>query len=428
LLIDIYRESDSRKGSWYQWDMAIPEQGSSAIAGIGGARSGDLFQILLDGTPRTRAELAVMTGLARSTIAARVDALMDSGLVNAVGEAASSGGRPPSRFAFNPAARVVLAVDLGARHGVIAITDLAGSILARVRADISIDSGPQVVLDLVTKTAHELFDSIGRNELDLVGIGIGLPGPVEHTSGRPANPPIMPGWHDFDVPEYVRRSFDVPVLVDNDVNIMALGEQRTHWPTHDNLLFIKAATGIGAGIISNGQLQRGALGTAGDLGHVRVARGTDVICRCGNIGCLEALAGAPAIAATLAAQNISAPTSEDLIVLAEHGSPETIAALRQAGRDLGEVLATCVSLLNPSVIVLGGSTATAGDHLLAGVREVVYNRSLPLATAHLSIAGARSADGAGIVGASMMVTQEVLSAEAIESMLVLRASLALSTP
>ncbi|MDQ1582574.1 MAG: hypothetical protein QOF36_628 [Microbacteriaceae bacterium] len=408
--------------------MAFPEPGSPNVAGVSGARSGDLFQILLDGTPRTRAELAVMTGLARSTIAARVDALMESEFVIAVGEAASSGGRPPSRFAFNPAARVILAVDLGARHGVIAITDLAGSILERVRADISIDAGPQVVLDLVVTKAHTLLDSLGRTERDLAGIGIGVPGPVEHTSGRPANPPIMPGWHDFDVPGYVRRSFDVPVLVDNDVNIMALGEQRAHWPTHDNLLFIKAATGIGAGIISNGQLQRGALGTAGDLGHVRVARGSDVICRCGNIGCLEALAGAPAIASTLAAQHVSAPTSEDLIALSERGNPEAIAALRQAGRDLGEVLATCVSLLNPSVIVLGGSTAAAGDHLLAGVREVVYNRSLPLATAHLSIALARSADEAGIVGASMMVAQEVLSAEAIEAMLARRATLALSAP
>ena len=185
----------------------------------------------------------------------------------------------------------------------------------------------------------------------------------------------MPGWHDFDVPGYVRHAFDVPVLVDNDVNIMALGEQRTHWPNHDNLLFIKAATGIGAGIISTGQLQRATMGSAGDLGHIRVAR----------------------------------------------GNPDAVAAIRQAGRDLGEVLATCVSLLNPSVIVLGGSLAAAGDHLLAGVREVVYNRSLPLATAHLTIALSRSADDAGILGASMLVVQHVLSADAIETALALQA-------
>lgn len=392
-----------------------------AVPAAGSSRSGDLFQLLLDGVPRTRAELAALTGLARSTIAARVDALIASGFVSAVGGAASSGGRPPSRFAFNPTARVVLAIDLGASHSVIAVTDLDGTVLASLRAETAIDDGPEPVLDLVVDRARHLLDTLGARGADLIGIGIGLPGPVEHTTGRPANPPIMPGWHDFDVPGYVHRSFDVPVLVDNDVNIMALGEQRTHWPSQKNLLFIKAATGIGAGIISNGQLQRGAMGTAGDIGHVRVARGSHVTCRCGNIGCLEALAGGPAIAANLTAGGSGDVRFGDLLALVDRGDPTAVAALRQAGRDLGEVLATCVSLLNPSVIVLGGSLADAGDHLLAGVREVVYTRSLPLATAHLTIVRSRSADDAGILGASMMVAQHVLSPDSIENALALRA-------
>ncbi|MBK4349094.1 ROK family transcriptional regulator [Lacisediminihabitans sp. G11-30] len=388
-----------------------------------GSSPGDLFQLLLDGTPRTRAELAQLTGLARSTIAARVEALMESGLISAVGEATSSGGRPPSRFAFDPSARAVLAVDLGAMHAVVAITDLAGRVLLRRRTDLAIASGPTTVLDTVVAEARQLLEVLQLTAGDLAGVGIGLPGPVEHTSGRPANPPIMPGWHGFDVPSYIRRSFDVTVLVDNDVNIMALGEQRMHWPSHDNLLFIKVSTGIGAGIIGNGQLQRGALGAAGDLGHVRVGRGGDVLCRCGNVGCLEALAGAPAIAAGLTGTN--AHGSDDLVKLAEAGDVATIAALRQAGRDLGEVLATCVSLLNPSVIVLGGALSSAGDHVLAGAREVVYARSLPLATSQLTIARAlsstdASSDDAGVIGASMMVTQHVLSAAAIEDLLVPR--------
>ena len=395
--------------------MVITESSAFTGSTVAGARAGDLFQLLLDGTPRTRAELAVLTGLARSTIAMRVDSLMASGFISAVGEAASSGGRPPSRFAFNPTARLVLAVDLGASHCVIAVTTLSGTVLASLHTEIAIDAGPSPVLDLVVDRARHLLDSLGDGRAELCGIGIGLPGPVEHTTGRPANPPIMPGWHDFDVPGYMRRAFDVPVLVDNDVNIMALGEQRTQWPAQDNLLFIKAATGIGAGIIGNGQLQRGAMGAAGDLGHVRVARGSHVTCRCGNIGCLEALAGAPAIAAALTASGADDVATGDIVALVERGDPDAVAALRQAGRDLGEVLATCVSLLNPSVIVLGGSLAAAGDHLLAGVREVVYHRSLPLATAHLTIVRSRSADDAGILGASMLVVQHVLSADAIES-------------
>ncbi|BAS14577.1 xylose repressor [Arthrobacter sp. Hiyo8] len=188
---------------------------------------------------------------------------MNSGLVGPAGEASSSGGRPPSRFAFNPAARVVLAVDVGATHVIVAVTDLGGTVLAERRLAQEVADGPEVVLGRVVAEGRELLTEAGRSLDDLAGIGIGLPGPVEHDTGRPIKPPIMPGWDGFDVVRYMQRSLPVPVLVDNDVNIMALGERTAYWPDHDNLLFIKIATGIGAGIISSGELQRGANGTAG---------------------------------------------------------------------------------------------------------------------------------------------------------------------
>src|SRR5690606_7572513 len=153
----------------------------------------------------------------------------------------------------------------------------------------------------VLELCASIFGQAGRHERELAGIGIGLPGPVEHSTGRPASPPIMPGWDGFDVPAYVQQRFPTDVLVDNDVNIIALGERANYWPEAQDLLFIKVATGIGAGIISGGLLQRGADGTAGDIGHVRVPRGGDVLCRCGNYGCLEAMASGPAVAALLTA-------------------------------------------------------------------------------------------------------------------------------
>jgi glucokinase len=381
------------------------------------SRAGDLFQLLRDGQARTRAELALTTGLARSTVASRIDALMNSGLVGPAGEASSSGGRPPSRFAFNPAARVVLAVDVGATHVIVAVTDLGGTVLAEHRLSQEVADGPEVVLGRVVAEGRELLTEAGRSLEDLAGIGIGLPGPVEHDTGRPIKPPIMPGWDGFDVVRYMQRSLPVPVLVDNDVNIMALGERTAYWPDHDNLLFVKIATGIGAGIISSGELQRGANGTAGDLGHVRVPRGDDVLCRCGNSGCLEALASGPAVARQLHAQGLAASNGGDVLRLVAEGDLQAIQALRQAGRDVGDVLATVVNLLNPSMIVIGGSMGEAGEHLVAGIREVVYRRSLPLATSHLrigiSMAGARAA----ILGASQMVTQHVLSPAVIEATL-----------
>ncbi|MFK4296376.1 putative NBD/HSP70 family sugar kinase [Arthrobacter sp. GAS37] len=381
------------------------------------SRAGDLFQLLRDGQARTRAELALTTGLARSTVASRIDALMNSGLVGPAGEASSSGGRPPSRFAFNPAARVVLAVDVGATHVIVAVTDLGGTVLAERRLAQEVADGPDVVLGRVVAAGRELLAEAGRNLEDLAGIGIGLPGPVEHDTGRPVKPPIMPGWDGFDVVRYMQRSLPVPVLVDNDVNIMALGERTAYWPDHDNLLFIKIATGIGAGIISSGELQRGANGTAGDLGHVRVPRGDDVLCRCGNYGCLEALASGPAIARQLQAQGLAATNGGDVLRLVAQGNLQAIQALRQAGRDVGDVLATVVNLLNPSIIVIGGSVGEAGEHLVAGIREVVYRRSLPLATSHLRIGISMAGDQAAILGASQMVTQHVLSPAVIEATL-----------
>ncbi|MGM7776062.1 ROK family transcriptional regulator [Arthrobacter sp. KNU-44] len=391
-------------------DGAVQDAGSLS-------RAGDLFQLLRDGQARTRAELALTTGLARSTVASRIDALMNSGLVGPAGEASSSGGRPPSRFAFNPAARVVLAVDVGATHVIVAVTDLGGTVLAERRLAQEVADGPDVVLGRVVAAGRELLTEADRNLEDLAGIGIGLPGPVEHDTGRPIKPPIMPGWDGFDVVRYMQRSLPVPVLVDNDVNIMALGERTAYWPDHDNLLFIKIATGIGAGIISSGELQRGANGTAGDLGHVRVPRGDDVLCRCGNYGCLEALASGPAVARQLQAQGLAATNGGDVLRLVAEGNLQAIQALRQAGRDVGDVLATVVNLLNPSMIVIGGSVGEAGEHLVAGIREVVYRRSLPLATSHLRIGISMAGDQAAILGASQMVTQHVLSPAVIEATL-----------
>lgn len=378
------------------------------------AGPGELFQLLRDGVSRTKAELADLTGLARTTVSSRLEALVAARLIGPAGEAASSGGRPPSRFVFNPGIRVVLAADIGASHATVAVTDLMGAVLARHSEARDISTGPEDTLNWVIENGRKLIAKLERADGDLAGIGIGLPGPVEHESGRPVNPPIMPGWDGYDVPGFVRRELDVPVLVDNDVNIMALGERHVHWSGEDNLLFIKLSTGIGAGIISSGRLQRGANGTSGDIGHVRVPAAEGVPCRCGNTGCLEAVASGPALAARLRHQGIDVTSGGEVIDLATQGNVEAIHALRQAGRDVGEVLAMCVNVLNPSVIVVGGSLARAGDQLLAGAREALYARSLPLATRRLRIEQSRAREDAGIIGASCLVIEHVLSPAFIE--------------
>lgn len=376
-------------------------------------KTSDVFALLQrEGRPMTRAELAESTGLARSTVASRVDLLLRLGLITPYGGRSSTGGRPPSLLAVNTAARVVAAIDLGARHARAAIVDLSGAVLAQEREDLDIADGPVPVLTWVTSTIDRLLLQTGRPASDLAGIGIGLPGPVEHSTGRAINPPIMPGWDRFDVPEFVRGSFDVPVLIDNDVNIMALGEQDTQFPDIDDLILIKVSTGIGAGIIAGGELQRGGQGTAGDIGHIRVSRGSDVVCRCGNVGCLEALAAGPAIARELGRTGVTEAT--DVVELVRAGDLEAIQTVRQAGRDIGDVLAMIVNFINPSVVVIGGALAEAGEHLLAGIREEVYRRSLPLATEHLRIVPSVSGEQSGVLGAAAMAIAHALSPEAIE--------------
>ncbi|MGW5053125.1 ROK family protein [Actinokineospora sp. NPDC004072] len=370
------------------------------------ASPGELLRLLRDGQARTRAELVAETGLARSTVRARLDSLVDAGLVTDRGNGASTGGRPASRFVFNARSRLVLAAEVGATHATVAVTDLAGDPLATERLALDIADGPDAVLGLLTATWRRLVEPMGT---PVAGVGIGLPGPVEHSTGRPTNPPIMPGWNGYDVPARVAADFDVPVLVDNEVNLMALGEHARCHPGEQHMVVVKVATGIGAGLISNGMLHRGAVGAAGDLGHILAPGAGDAPCRCGNTGCLEAVASGPAVAARLSAMGLAATTSADVVALVQSGNPTAGQAVRQAGRDIGEVLAGCVSLFNPSLIVIGGSLSNAGEMLLAGVREAIYRRSLPLATEHLRIVPSQTADAAAMLGAAAMVVQHALS-------------------
>lgn len=369
--------------------------------------AGALFQLLRDGRPRTRAELVAETGLARTSVVNRLGALVAAGLVTDAGVNAASGGRPAGRVVFDATSRVSIGIDLGATHGSVGILDLTGRVLRQADTQLDIARGPEETLGWATDTAVRLLESSGYSPSLVLGTGVGVPGPVEHSTGRPVRPPIMPGWDGFDIPSFIRARLDAPVFVDNDVNLLALGERATRWPDVDDLLFIKVATGIGAGIILGGTLQRGFSGSAGDIGHVLIPggllEGPD----------LEATASIPAIAANLSTSqdHVDAAQVVDRILT---GDPAAIDAARTAGRAIGEVAAMCVSLLNPSVIVVGGQLGANVQEIIAGVREIVYRRSIPLATQHLNIVPARGGGSAGIRGAALMVLNERLDADSVD--------------
>jgi predicted NBD/HSP70 family sugar kinase len=389
----------------------------SAVARVTGPGAGTVLRLIREGRAGTRAEIIAMTGLARSTVTQRLDQLIAEGLVVPGGEAASTGGRPPSVLAFNRGAGVVLAADLGATHSRLALTDLGGEVLGEFAADLPIADGPDVVLRWVEGGFDSLLSGARRTAADVRGVGIGVPGPVEFATGRPVAPPIMPGWDGYPVADRLAARYGAPTLVDNDVNTMALGEHWAHWRATDHLLLVKVGTGIGCGIVAGGSIHRGAQGAAGDLGHVRITDDTSVVCRCGNVGCLEAVAGGGAMAAKLRSLGLDAVDGRSVVALVRAGRPEAVGVVREAGRVLGSVLATSVNLFNPGVIVIGGDLSHAEEHLLAGVREIVYQRSLPLATRSLRIVRSRLDERAGVVGASVMVIEHVLSPSAVDDAL-----------
>ncbi len=366
--------------------------------------SSDILGVLRDGRPRTKTEIAEVTGRVRSTVSLRLAELMDDGLVAELPAGGSPGrGRPSARFALATQSRVIGAIELGPRHAIVAITDLAGVVLTRTRLDLDVRDGPLAVLDLLVRTLEDQLEAAGRPRSSVVGVGMGVPGPVDPRTGTLASPPLMPGWDSFDISGHMRATFPKPVLVDNDANVMAVGEWVTTWPDEQDLLVVSVATGIGAGVVAAGRLVQGARGAAGDIGHVRITAAADRSCNCGQTGCLETFASGRGIAATLRDEGMSATEASDVVALVRGGDPTAVRATREAGREIGKVLSVLVAGLNPAVIVLGGEIAEAGEPLLAGVREVIYTRSLPIATSDVEITVSSSTEARTITGAARLV-------------------------
>jgi predicted NBD/HSP70 family sugar kinase len=379
------------------------------------ASASALLHHVRTGRARSRAELVALTGASRNTVSARVDQLISANLLEEGGRGWSTGGRPPTLLRFNSRAGCVLAVDLGASSVDVAVTDLSAEILATVGHPIDIADGPGPVLAEVDRLAQVVLAEAGLTPADVCAVGVGVPGPVEFSTGRPFHPPIMPGWHDHPIPSAFTR-YDCPVYADNDVNVMALGEMGIAGSAED-VLVVKVGTGIGCGIVVDGQVYRGAQGSAGDIGHISVPppRGEAVLCRCGNENCLEAIAGGGALLRDARAAGLEVTMIRELVQLAARGDGPTLELVRNAGRTIGTVLASLVNFFNPHRIVMTGGVAEAGAPLLAGIREAVYGRSLPLAARSLDITVSDAPDLSGRLGAALMAIEGFLDEDSVAS-------------
>ncbi len=338
--------------------------------------------------------------------------------------ASSSGGRRPRLLALRRDFGYLVGADMGATSLDLAIADFSGAVLDRSTGPIDVRDGPEPVLGELTHLLQARLKALGIPVEKTLAVGIGVPGPIDFEAGTLISPPIMPGWDGYPIRDFLWRVFpNAAVIVDNDVNVMALGELRSGaGARHDNFIFVKVGTGIGSGIVCKGEIYRGADGSAGDIGHICADR-SGPRCVCGNIGCLEAIAAGPPIAARAAeaaregrspilarlmAANGGALTAADVGRAAAEGDPAANAIIQDSGRIIGEVLAGLVNFFNPSLILIGGGVSGIGHQFLAAIRQGVLHRSLPLSTRHLRIDVSTLGASAGAIGALALATEYVL--------------------
>lgn len=376
--------------------------------------TGELLQLFRSGMVGTRSELQQVTGLARSTVTIKVDALLAAQYLVEDGSIVDGRGRPATRLRVNDQATTVLVGDLGATHGRLAVSTAGGEVLAETVIESAIDTGPTAVLATVVGELEQLLTESGRDRATLRGVGLGLPGPVDWQTGRIARSISMPGWDDHPVRDELRQHFGVPAVVDNDANLLGLGEQRRSYPGAHLVIFVKVGTGVGSAVVLDGDLLRGSDSAEGDIGHAKIPGVTETCSSCGAAGCLAATASGRAMVRDLNRLGYPAVTARDVVDLVRRGDPDAVRVVTAAGRAIGDVLTTAVSLLNPDVVVIGGDIAHAHEHILGGVRETLLSRSQPLATARLRIAPSRLGDRAGITGAAAMVADEVFGRAAVD--------------
>jgi predicted NBD/HSP70 family sugar kinase len=354
----------------------------------------DMLQIIRESGPLSRTDLARLSGLAASTVSLRVEELVRSGLVEEIGDGESRGGRRPRLLRASGGGGVALAADLGSSHARLAVVDLAGNRLAEDEVAVAVEDGPAGALETVSERLAEL--AAGQR---VRGIGMGLPGPVDVSSGQIISPARMPGWHGIRVRDWLAERFGVPAVVENDANLLALGEYRTRWMHSgvQHLVAVKAGRGIGCGIIAGGSLYHGANGAAGDITHVRVASPDAILCGCGRLGCLETVASGAALLSSLGLDSVT-----ELVTQVFRGDASANQAVRGAGSYLGEVLAVVVNFFNPQVLVVGGSLAAA-DPLVASLRAAIYERCLPMASEAVTITTAVDGERSGVTGAAWLI-------------------------
>ena len=354
-----------------------------------------VLDLIRSGEATTRNDLLERLGWSRITLARRLEELLDASIIMSVGQLDSRGGRPPETFAVKPDSGVLLALDIGGSHSMVAITDLVSNILSVDQADIGPSQGPAEIFEWAGQVFDHMLDRLGKTRVDVLGIGVGVPGPVDVTTGRLASPQVDAQWDGIAARDYFASRYGHAVLaVDRDVNVMTLAEARRGTVKYRDIVGIKAGIGIGLGFVLDGAVYRGARGGAGDLSRPRIGGG--------RLQRLETVASGAVMRAELVARGYKVRTGADIVELADSGDHRTLSLLEETGTILGQTLADIVGLINPEAVIVGGSLAAAGDAFLTPIRDAIYAGAREFATRDLVVERSGLGAVAGLTGASLL--------------------------
>jgi predicted NBD/HSP70 family sugar kinase len=363
----------------------------------------------------TRAEVSEATGLSRTTVSGILNRLRDYGLVventePPQGAAVAGGlGRPPTTVALDLSAGAAVGVDIGRRHIRVTLADLGHQVLAQREARFDVDGRADQALALVATLVGEAIAASGVAPGRILGLGLGLPAPID-SDGRIGSSKILPGWTGRAPGPELAARVGLPVQVGNDANLGGLAEALYGAGRgHRHVVYLKLATGIGGALVLDGRLHSGAGGVAGEIGHTTVSD-TGAVCRCGNRGCLELVAGGPALLDALRHTGVELSSIADVIERAQAGHAGCRRVIEDTGALVGVAVANTVKLIDPSIVIIGGELAAAGDLLLGPIRAAL--RQAGLAGAEPLVAAAVLGEAAESLGGVLLVLHETDKAAA----------------
>jgi predicted NBD/HSP70 family sugar kinase len=367
----------------------------------------------------SQADIARATGLSRTTVSSLVAELKDSSLVFEVDvkEPHLRGGRPGVQLVLQDSSSAVIGIDFGHTHVLVAVADLAHNVLAERRRELDVDHNAGDSLDAAARMAAEVLDEAGIQRNHVIGVGIGIPGPVDRARGTVGSATILPGWLGLRIAAEMEKRLGFPVEIENDANLGALAEL-TWGSGRDcmNFAYIKVATGVGAGLVVDGSLLRGASGTAGELGHTTLDE-SGLLCYCGNRGCLETVASGPAILRLVSGDDGVSLTLAGVIELAAQGDLRCRRAISDAGREIGVAVAGLCNLINPERIVVGGLLSRAGDLLLQPIRESIVRYTVLAAAEAVDVVPATFVERAELLGALALTIRRASTVTAHSALL-----------